>query len=84
MGMQAIHRAAVTGQNEALRFLVSELGADVDARAVPSRLTPLHFAAKVCLSVKTFPPRDAPAFVCTRPCSVFRNNVVCSPTNPPT
>ncbi|XP_059039707.1 ankyrin repeat domain-containing protein 16 isoform X1 [Mustela lutreola] len=46
LGMQAIHRAAVTGQNEALRFLVSELGADVDARAVPSRLTPLHFAAK--------------------------------------
>ncbi|XP_045866977.1 ankyrin repeat domain-containing protein 16 isoform X3 [Meles meles] len=46
LGMQAIHRAAVTGQNEALHFLVSELGADVDARATPSRLTPLHFAAK--------------------------------------
>lgn len=46
LGMQAIHRAAVTGQNEALHFLVSELGADVDARAAPSRLTPLHFAAK--------------------------------------
>ncbi|XP_034877605.1 ankyrin repeat domain-containing protein 16 isoform X1 [Mirounga leonina] len=46
LGAQAIHRAAVTGQDEALRFLVSKLGADVNARAAPSRLTPLHFAAK--------------------------------------
>lgn len=83
LGAQAIHRAAVTGQDEALRFLVSKLGADVNSRAAPSRLTPLHFAAKVCLSGKAFPPCDVQAFVRTCPCSVFRNNVVCSPKNPP-
>lgn len=43
---KAIHKAAVTGQDQALRFLVSELGADVDARTEPTRLAPLHFAAK--------------------------------------
>lgn len=46
LGAQAIHRAAVTGQNEAIRFLVSELGVDVDVRAASTRLTALHYAAK--------------------------------------
>lgn len=46
LGAQAIHRAAVTGQNEAVRFLVSELGIDVDVRATSTYLTALHYAAK--------------------------------------
>ncbi|XP_036999457.2 ankyrin repeat domain-containing protein 16 [Artibeus jamaicensis] len=46
LGAQAIHRAAVTGQNEAIRFLVSELGIDVDVRATSTYLTALHYAAK--------------------------------------
>ncbi|XP_037701731.1 ankyrin repeat domain-containing protein 16 isoform X2 [Choloepus didactylus] len=45
LGAQAVHRAAVTGQNEALRFLVSDLSIDVDVRT-PAGLTALHFAAK--------------------------------------
>lgn len=45
-GAQAIHRAAVTGQNEAIRFLVSELGIDVDVKATSTHLTALHYAAK--------------------------------------
>lgn len=48
LGAQAIHRAALTGQNEAIRFLVSELGTDVDVRATSGHLTALHYAAKVC------------------------------------
>lgn len=46
LGAQAIHRASVTGQNEAIRFLVSELGIDVDVRATSTHLTALHYAAK--------------------------------------
>ncbi|XP_008053608.1 ankyrin repeat domain-containing protein 16 [Carlito syrichta] len=46
LGAQALHRAAVTGQDEAIRFLVSELGVDVDARTTSSHLTALHCAAK--------------------------------------
>ncbi|XP_036121781.1 ankyrin repeat domain-containing protein 16 isoform X3 [Molossus molossus] len=46
LGAQALHRAAVTGQNEAIRFLVSELGIDVDVRATSTHLTALHYAAK--------------------------------------
>lgn len=46
LGAQAIHRAAVTGQNEAIRFLVSELGVDVDLRATSTDLTALLYAAK--------------------------------------
>ncbi|XP_004605512.2 ankyrin repeat domain-containing protein 16 [Sorex araneus] len=45
-GAQALHRAAVTGQSEAIRFLVSELGIDVDVRAVSTHLTALHYAAQ--------------------------------------
>nr|XP_058913475.1 ankyrin repeat domain-containing protein 16 isoform X6 [Kogia breviceps] len=46
LGAQAIHRAAVTGQNEAIQFLVSELGINVDVRAASTHLTALHYAAK--------------------------------------
>lgn len=46
LGAQAIHRAAVTGQNEAIRFLVSELGIDADVKATSTHLTALHYAAK--------------------------------------
>ncbi|KAM5144995.1 ankyrin repeat domain-containing protein 16 isoform 3-T3 [Callospermophilus lateralis] len=46
LGAQALHRAAVTGQDEAIRFLVSDLGVDVDTRATTTHLTALHFAAK--------------------------------------
>ena len=53
LGAQAIHRAAVTGQDEAILFLVSELGVNGDARAGSTHLTALHFAAKVCF----FPER---------------------------
>ncbi|KAM8820170.1 ankyrin repeat domain-containing protein 16 [Eudromia elegans] len=46
LGAQSLHLAAVTAQDEAIRFLVSELGADVDGRATSLRLTALHYAAK--------------------------------------
>uniref|UniRef100_A0A8C6QYR4 Ankyrin repeat domain-containing protein 16 n=1 Tax=Nannospalax galili TaxID=1026970 RepID=A0A8C6QYR4_NANGA len=46
LGAQALHRAAVTGQDEAIRFLVSDLGIDIDVRAKPTQLTALHYAAK--------------------------------------
>uniref|UniRef100_A0A8D0P0W3 Ankyrin repeat domain-containing protein 16 n=1 Tax=Sus scrofa TaxID=9823 RepID=A0A8D0P0W3_PIG len=46
LGAQALHRAAVTGQDEAIRFLVSELGVDVDVRATSARSSALHYAAK--------------------------------------
>ncbi|XP_040611480.1 ankyrin repeat domain-containing protein 16 isoform X4 [Mesocricetus auratus] len=45
LGAQALHRAAVTGQDEAIRFLVSCLGIDIDVRA-KTQLTALHYAAK--------------------------------------
>uniref|UniRef100_A0A8D2B0I9 Ankyrin repeat domain-containing protein 16 n=1 Tax=Sciurus vulgaris TaxID=55149 RepID=A0A8D2B0I9_SCIVU len=48
LGAQALHRAAVTGQDEAIRFLVSDLGVDVDTRTA-THLTALHFAAKPCI-----------------------------------
>lgn len=47
LGAQALHRAAVTGQDEAIQFLVSALGIDVDVRATSTHLTALHYAAKV-------------------------------------
>ncbi|XP_069849593.1 ankyrin repeat domain-containing protein 16 isoform X1 [Dipodomys merriami] len=46
LGAQALHRAAVTGQDEAIRFLVSDLGIDVDVRATTTHHTALHYAAK--------------------------------------
>ncbi|NXX45549.1 ANR16 protein, partial [Tricholaema leucomelas] len=46
LGAQALHRAAVTGQDEAIQFLVSELGVEVNERATTLQLTALHYAAK--------------------------------------
>lgn len=60
LGAQPLHRAAVTAQDEAIQFLVSELGVDVNERATTLQLTALHYAAKVCScsqasSTKSFP-----------------------------
>ncbi|NWS54804.1 ANR16 protein, partial [Chunga burmeisteri] len=46
LGAQPLHRAAVTAQDEAIQFLVSELGVDVNERATALQLTALHYAAK--------------------------------------
>ncbi|NWQ72142.1 ANR16 protein, partial [Neopipo cinnamomea] len=46
LGAQALHRAAVTAQDGSIRFLVSELGVDVDGRATSLRIPALHYAAK--------------------------------------
>ncbi|NXR09707.1 ANR16 protein, partial [Semnornis frantzii] len=46
LGAQALHRAAVTAQDEAIQFLVSELGVKVNERATTLQLTALHYAAK--------------------------------------
>ncbi|KAM5235850.1 ankyrin repeat domain-containing protein 16 [Ctenodactylus gundi] len=46
LGAQALHRAAVTGQDEAIQFLVCNLGIDVDVRAGTTHLTALHYASK--------------------------------------
>lgn len=46
LGAQPVHQVAVTGQNEALVFLVKELRVDVNQRVTKLQLTPLHYAAK--------------------------------------
>ncbi|NXS59140.1 ANR16 protein, partial [Brachypteracias leptosomus] len=46
LGAQALHRAALTAQDEAIKFLVSELGVDVNQRVTSLQLTALHYAAK--------------------------------------
>ncbi|NWU72584.1 ANR16 protein, partial [Pterocles burchelli] len=46
LGAQPLHRAAVTGQDEAIQFLISELGVDINERATTLQLTALHYAAK--------------------------------------
>ncbi|XP_072713078.1 ankyrin repeat domain-containing protein 16 isoform X2 [Ciconia boyciana] len=46
LGAQPLHRAAVTAQDEAIQFLVSELGVDVNERVTTLQLTALHYAAK--------------------------------------
>ncbi|KAJ1162908.1 hypothetical protein NDU88_003372 [Pleurodeles waltl] len=46
LGDQALHKAAITGQDEAIDFLVSDLGVNVNERATPIQLTALHYAAK--------------------------------------
>ncbi|XP_077196482.1 ankyrin repeat domain-containing protein 16 [Paroedura picta] len=46
VGAQPLHRAAVTAQDDALRFLVSDLGVDVNARATSWQISALHYAAK--------------------------------------
>ncbi|XP_077357024.1 ankyrin repeat domain-containing protein 16 [Festucalex cinctus] len=46
LGVQPVHQVAVTGQEEALRFLVRELHVDVNQKATGLQLTSLHYAAK--------------------------------------
>uniref|UniRef100_A0A3Q3GMI3 Ankyrin repeat domain-containing protein 16 n=1 Tax=Labrus bergylta TaxID=56723 RepID=A0A3Q3GMI3_9LABR len=46
LGAQPLHQVAVTGQEEALRFLVRDLNVDVNRRATNIHLTALHYAAK--------------------------------------
>ncbi|XP_034434410.1 ankyrin repeat domain-containing protein 16 [Hippoglossus hippoglossus] len=46
VGAQLVHQVAVTGQEEALRFLVKDLGVDVNQRATGIQLSALHYAAK--------------------------------------
>ncbi|XP_077120590.1 ankyrin repeat domain-containing protein 16 [Ranitomeya variabilis] len=46
MGAQALHRAAVTGQDESLHYLVSHLGVNVNDTATSMQLSALHYAAK--------------------------------------
>ncbi|XP_056133697.1 ankyrin repeat domain-containing protein 16 [Lampris incognitus] len=46
LGAQPVHQVAVTGQEEALRFLVGQLNADVNQKATGIQLTALHYAAK--------------------------------------
>lgn len=47
VGAPALHQAAVTGQDAALRFLLEELQLEVNQRATQLQLTALHYAAKV-------------------------------------
>ncbi|XP_026182125.1 ankyrin repeat domain-containing protein 16 [Mastacembelus armatus] len=46
LGAQSVHQVAVTGQEEALQFLVWDLSVDVNQRATEIQLTALHYAAK--------------------------------------
>ncbi|XP_029318214.1 ankyrin repeat domain-containing protein 16 isoform X2 [Cottoperca gobio] len=46
VGAQAVHQVAVTGQEEALWFLVRDLNVDVNQKATDIQLTALHYAAK--------------------------------------
>ncbi|KAE8616678.1 hypothetical protein XENTR_v10008855 [Xenopus tropicalis] len=46
MGAQALHLAAITGQNESLQYLVSQLGVNVNEKGTSMQLSALHYAAK--------------------------------------
>ncbi|XP_016139601.1 ankyrin repeat domain-containing protein 16-like [Sinocyclocheilus grahami] len=46
LGAQPLHQASVTAQEEALSFLVRNLGIDINSRATKLELTALHYAAK--------------------------------------
>ncbi|XP_041110643.1 ankyrin repeat domain-containing protein 16 [Polyodon spathula] len=46
VGAKPLHQAAVTAQDEAIRFLLKDLGGDVNEPATDVKLTALHFAAK--------------------------------------
>ncbi|XP_029507975.2 ankyrin repeat domain-containing protein 16 [Oncorhynchus nerka] len=46
LGAQPVHQVAVTAQEEALEFLVRDLGVDVNQTATDMQLTSLHYAAK--------------------------------------
>lgn len=47
IGAHSLHQASVTAQEEALSFLVHNLGIDINSRATKLELTALHYAAKV-------------------------------------
>lgn len=74
LGAQALHRAAVTAQDEAIQFVVSELGVDVNERATALQLTALHYAAKVCPSTASLPVRCATSRHLNQAASVFTSN----------
>ncbi|CAB1345894.1 unnamed protein product [Coregonus sp. 'balchen'] len=46
LGAQPVHHVAVTAQEEALEFVVRDLGVDVNQTATDMQLTALHYAAK--------------------------------------
>ncbi|XP_041936797.1 ankyrin repeat domain-containing protein 16 isoform X1 [Alosa sapidissima] len=46
LGVPPLHQVCVTGQEGALRYLVQELGVDVNTRATNMQLTALHYATK--------------------------------------
>ncbi|KAK6482552.1 ankyrin repeat domain-containing protein 16 [Huso huso] len=46
LGAKPLHQAAVTAQDEAIRFLLKDLGGDVNEPATDIKLTALHYAAK--------------------------------------
>ncbi|XP_044533631.1 ankyrin repeat domain-containing protein 16 isoform X1 [Gracilinanus agilis] len=46
LGAQALHKAAVTGQDKAIHFLVANLGVGVDERVTSTQYTALHHAAE--------------------------------------
>ncbi|KAM3588019.1 uncharacterized protein V6R79_019289 [Siganus canaliculatus] len=46
LGVQPLHQVAVTGQKDALCFLVRELKVDVNKGVTGNQLTALHYAAK--------------------------------------
>ncbi|XP_062338799.1 ankyrin repeat domain-containing protein 16 [Osmerus eperlanus] len=46
LGAQSVHQVAVTAQEEALVFLVKDLGVDVNQTATDMQLTALHYASK--------------------------------------
>lgn len=54
LGAQPVHQAALTGQEEALRYLVLDLRVDVNQRTADTRLTALHYAAKVVVELSLF------------------------------
>ncbi|XP_053318972.1 ankyrin repeat domain-containing protein 16 isoform X2 [Spea bombifrons] len=46
IGAQALHLAAVTGQDQSIRYLVSDLGVNINEKATSAQLSALHYAAK--------------------------------------
>ncbi|MGH0131006.1 UNVERIFIED_CONTAM: hypothetical protein FKN15_008690 [Acipenser sinensis] len=46
LGAKPLHQAAVTAQDQAIRFLLKDLGGDVNEPATDIKLTALHYAAK--------------------------------------
>lgn len=56
LGAQPVHQVAVTGQDEALRFLVKDLNVEVNQRATSIQLTALHYAAKVRAGISLWSP----------------------------